>query len=104
MNPNKVDRARLTQLTDLPNVGKATAADLRRLGFDTPEKLAGACPFELYERLCRICGQRIDPCVLDVFMSITRFMQGDTPRPWWAYTPTRKRMLGAGAPGSSHQS
>ena len=39
-------------------------------------------------------GVRHDPCVLDVFMSITRFMDGEAPRAWWDYTPERKRMQG----------
>ena len=97
MNPRKVDRSRLARLPDLPNVGKATADDLRRLGVDAPAQLADACPFDLYARLCRLCGQRLDPCVLDVFISITRFMQDEAPRPWWDYTEERKRMLAARA-------
>jgi hypothetical protein len=28
--------------------------------------------------------------VLDVFLSITRFMAGDAPQPWWHYTAERK--------------
>ena len=91
MRPDKVDRARVKQLTDLPNVGKATARDLRLLGFDLPEQLAGACPFTLYKRLCRETGQRHDPCVIDVFMSITSFMNGEPPRPWWEFTEIRRR-------------
>lgn len=90
MNPHKVDRSRLKQLTDLPNVGKAVANDLRLLGFDSPGQLAGESPFELYERLCRKTGQRQDPCVLDVFMSITDFLKGGPPRPWWAFSEERK--------------
>lgn len=31
MNPTKVKRDTLSQLTDLPNVGKAIAEDLRKL-------------------------------------------------------------------------
>ena len=96
MNPHKVDRTRVGQLTDLPNVGEATAADLRLLGFDSPEQLAGESPFEMYERLCRKTGQRHDPCVIDVFMSVTQFMDGKPPRPWWEFTETRKNILAAG--------
>ncbi len=96
MNPDKVERSRVKQFTDLPNVGKATAGDLRLLGFDSPEQLAGQCPFALYERLCRETGARHDPCVIDVFMSITRFLNGEPPRPWWDFTETRKRMLDEG--------
>jgi hypothetical protein len=28
--------------------------------------------------------------VIDVFLSITRFMEGDEARPWWHYTAQRK--------------
>jgi hypothetical protein len=93
MSPHKVDRARVRQFTDLPNVGKATAGDLRLLGFHSPAQLAGACPFEMYERLCQATQCRHDPCVIDVFMSITDFMKGNPPRPWWEFTDHRKRAL-----------
>jgi hypothetical protein len=32
--------------------------------------------------------------VLDVLISVTRFMSGDDPKPWWAYTVERKRRYG----------
>jgi hypothetical protein len=93
MNPHKVDRARVKQLTDLPNVGRAVAGDLRLIGIDLPTQLCGECPFEMYERLCRETGYRHDPCIIDVFISITLFMKGEPPRPWWEFTETRKRIL-----------
>jgi len=93
MNPGKVDRSRLLKLTDLPNVGPAIAGDLRLLGIEFPEDAAGKSPLELYHRLCLVKGLRQDPCELDVFISITRFMDGEEPRPWWMYTAERKRML-----------
>jgi hypothetical protein len=99
LNPHKVDRAHLTQLTDLPNVGNATVHDLALLGFNLPEQLAGRCPFEMYARLCQLTGQRHDPCVLDVFMSITHFMNGEPAQPWWAFTALRKRILAEGKQG-----
>lgn len=96
MNPHKVDRARVKQLTDLPNVGKATAGDLRLLGFQSPEQFTGdECPFDMYEQLCLKTGCRHDPCVIDVFMSVTCFMKGEPPRPWWEFTETRKNILTA---------
>ncbi|MBS1766456.1 MAG: helix-hairpin-helix domain-containing protein [Acidobacteria bacterium] len=91
MNPAKVDRAKVRRLTDLPNVGEAAAADLRRLGITRPAQLAGGDPRALYDRLCVLTGARHDPCVLDVFISIVRFMDGEDPKPWWAYTDERKR-------------
>ena len=90
MNPAKVVRDRIRTLTDLPNVGPAVAADLHRLGIDSPEQLRGRDAFALYDQLCAITGRHQDPCVIDVFLSITRFMEGDEARPWWHYTAQRK--------------
>ena len=97
MNPAKVVRSKVKHLTDLPNIGKASAEDLRVLGIRRPEQLVGKCPFELYERLCRKTGVRHDPCVIDVFMSVTSFMDCAAARPWWAFTKNRKRRLSSTA-------
>lgn len=93
MNPAKVDRSWLNHLQDLPNIGPAMAWDLRQLGFQTPDDLVGQDPYAMYERLCKITGVRQDPCVLDIFISVTRFMTGDPPRPWWYYTEERKQRM-----------
>ena len=93
MNPDKVDRNRLNKLTDLPNIGKACAADLELLGIDKPEQLIGKDPYQLFDLLCTKTGLKIDPCMLDTFISITRFMDGEAPQPWWAYTEERKKHL-----------
>src|SRR5271157_2526643 len=93
MNPNKVDRTRVIKLTDLPNIGKAGAEDLHLLGIHQPNQLAGKCPFQMYEMLCETTGLRHDPCVIDAFISVTRFMAGDEARPWWEYTEERKQAL-----------
>lgn len=92
MHPTKVDRHRVVRLTDLPNIGKASAADLRLLGITHPAQLVGRCPFEMYESLCTLTQAHHDPCVIDVFMSITRFMSGEPPRPWWHFTEERKQI------------
>ena len=94
MHPLKVNRQRLTKLTDLPNIGQAGAADLRLLGLHSPQDLIGRDPLAMYESLCALTGVRHDPCVADVFMSVTRFMEGQAPQAWWAFTPERKRLLG----------
>lgn len=94
MSPSKVDRDTVRLLTDLPNVGKVIATDLRLLGIREPQELLGQDPLTMYERLCRITGRRQDPCVADVFISITRFMDGEPPSPWWKFSTLRKQMLG----------
>lgn len=88
-----IGRLRMTALEDLPNVGPAIAADFIRLGIRTPRELAGRDPYALYDELNRITGTRHDPCVLDTFISAVRFMDGAPARPWWKYTPERKRTL-----------
>ena len=90
MNPEKVDRSRLAHLEDLPNVGPATAADLHRIGVRHPRDLCGQDGYALYDTLCRKTGVRHDPCVIDVFLSITHFMNGGDALPWWSFTAQRK--------------
>ena len=93
MNPTKVRRDRLNQLTDLPNIGPSIAGDVELLGIKSPKALTGRDPFEMYNTLCAKTGVRHDPCVLDVFISITRFMNGEDPKPWWDFTEERKSVL-----------
>lgn len=92
MNPAKVNRDQVRQLTDLPNIGKSLAQDLQQLGVTEPAQLAAMSAHDMYQQLCAQTGTRQDPCVLDVFISVTRFMQGEPPRPWWDYTEERKRL------------
>ncbi|MGJ0535115.1 MAG: helix-hairpin-helix domain-containing protein [Methylocystis sp.] len=93
MNPYKVDRANVTRLEDLPNIGQAMAADLRLIGIQTPEQLVGRDALDLYDALCMETGMRHDPCVIDVFMSVTSFMNGGPALPWWSFTAERKRLF-----------
>ena len=85
-----ISRSHIKKLEDLPNVGKATAGDLRLLGIERPEQLCGQEPLELYQRLCHLTGQRQDPCVLDVMIAVVRYMEGGPELPWWAHTAERK--------------
>lgn len=96
MNPTKVIREKVEKLTDLPNVGKTVAHDFTQIGITRPDQLKGQDPYDLYVRFCKAFGERQDPCMLDVLMSITDFMDGGEPRVWWNYTAERKRRYGAG--------
>lgn len=78
-------------LTQLPNVGPRIAADLLSLEIRKPADLVGKDPLELYESLCIQTKQRHDPCVLDTFMSVVAYMNGDPPLPWFAFTNERKK-------------
>jgi hypothetical protein len=94
MHPAKVVRERVRRFTDLPNIGKAAAGDFMLLGFKSPAEITGQDPLVLYHDLCRATGVRQDPCVLDVFISVTRFLGGESPKLWWEYTEERKRVYG----------
>ncbi len=93
MNPNKVDRNHLLSLTDLPNVGPACEKDLRAIGIRVPAHLKGRDPYDMYAQLCLSTGVMHDPCVIDVFLSVVRFLQGEPPQPWWAFSAERKRTM-----------
>ena len=94
MNPTKVARDKLLRFTDLPNIGPAAALDFEVLGFSSPSEVVGADPLELYRDLCAATGSRQDQCVLDVFMSVTDFLAGGSPQPWWHFTELRKHKYG----------
>jgi hypothetical protein len=96
MNPQKVKRESVRKLEDLPNIGPAMAGDLRLIGILMPEQLREQDAYEMYVSLCDKTGQRQDPCVIDVFLSVVYFMRGGAAKPWWAFTAERKKELGRG--------
>jgi len=92
-----VNRTDTTDLQQIPNVGPAIAAKLRLIGIQSPQDLPGKDPYKMYAALCDTTGNRHDPCVIDVFIAAVRFMCGEPAKPWWKYTPERKRTLAAKA-------
>jgi len=84
------DRRVPERLEDLPWVGRAIAAKLRLVGIESPADLIGRNPYELHQELSYRTGRRPDPCLLDVFIGLTRFIAGEPARPWWEYTAERK--------------
>ena len=64
-----------------------------KIGINHPKQLVHQDPFKMYKILCEKTQTRIDPCVLDVFMSAVDFMEGKEPRPWWKYTRQRKSLF-----------
>ena len=87
----------VASLEDIPNVGPAVAADLRRLGITAPADLLGRDPYALYEDLCEKTGQRHDPCLLDTFVAAVAYADGGPARPWWEFSRERKAREQAGA-------
>lgn len=82
-----------TRFEELPNVGPRIAGDFRKLGFKEPADLAGRDPYALYERLIKVTGVHQDPCVLDTFIAVARYVEGGPAKPWWNFTAERKREL-----------
>ena len=54
---------------------------------------AGTCA--TFDEMCRVTGERLDPCLLDTIIAAVRFVTGEEAKPWWAYTAERKRDLAA---------
>ena len=88
-------RSEIKKLQDIPNVGKGIEKDLILLGIKEPIELIGKDPYQMYSNLCDITGTRHDPCVVDVFISAVKYMEGEPPRKWWEFTNERKRKMGA---------
>ncbi len=80
-------------LESIPNIGPAIAAKLRLLGFKTPSDLKGADPYFMYQKLFKLTGRHHDLCLLDVFISVVSFCNGNPPKPWWKFTAMRKRKI-----------
>lgn len=87
------ERSTVTQLEELPNIGKAMARDLRLIGIETPQQLMGKNGYQLHRDLCKLTGEHHDPCVIDVFLSVIDFMEGGASAPWWDFTEERKKHL-----------
>ena len=78
------------RLEDLPNIGPAIAAKLRAIDIDIPSDLVGRDPYEIFDELNARTDTPHDPCLLDVFIAVTRFLSGEPAKPWWSYTAERK--------------
>jgi len=89
-------REAVKKLTDIPNVGPRIAHDFFLLGIREPRELARRDAYTLYKELERVTGTRQDPCVLDTYIAVIDFMSGAPARPWFYYTPLRKRKYGQG--------
>jgi len=78
----------------LISVGPAIERDFHLLGIRTISQLARRNPLNMYNQLCRLTGERKDPCCLDVFRAAVA--QARNPRlpaeqcQWWYWSRKRK--------------
>lgn len=83
----------IKNLRELPNVGKAMEKHLLLLGITKPEQLIGKDPYQMYDALCKLTGKRLDPCIIDVFISAVSYMEDGPARKWWHFSNQRKMKL-----------
>ena len=84
-------RSDIKQFHDIPNVGVAIEKDFFALGMCKPIELIGKDPYQMYSDLCRITQKKQDPCLIDVFISAVRYMEGKKKKKWWEFTEERKK-------------
>jgi hypothetical protein len=76
-----------TDLRTIPGVGPSIEIDLVDLGIRAVRELKGRNPDQLYDDLCRLRGERIDPCVKYVFRCAVYFASNELHEPallqWW---------------------
>jgi hypothetical protein len=90
----KTNSAIARQLKDLAGVGPATMRYFDELGVRNVDELAMQDPQELYARLSRLKGVRIDPCCLDGFTCAVAQARdpnlSDEKCKWWYWSRVRK--------------
>ena len=91
-----VAKPKADELLALKNIGSAMRRDLALLGIASVAQLARREPDALYRALERTTGQRQDPCVWDTFAAAIDQARTGEARPWWHYTPERKRRQAEG--------
>ncbi len=86
------------RMQDLISVGPAIARDFELVGVRSVPQLAKQNPEKMYNKLCRLTGERQDVCVLDVFRAAVA--QAADPRlpaeqcQWWYWSRQRKARNG----------
>ena len=84
------------QLRDLVSIGPAMLKDFELLGISSVVQLRRRSPQRMYEELCRLRGQRLDPCCLDVFVAaVAQAKDPQLPieqRQWWYWSKVRKNI------------
>jgi hypothetical protein len=69
------------RLTDLPNIGKAIAADLVRSSITSPAQLQERDPLAIFQDLTDVMGRRRDPCLLYTLLAARAFLDRGEAQP-----------------------
>lgn len=84
------------RLADLRNVGPAFVDKFELLGITSVEQLVLHDADDLYVRLCHLEGERLDPCVHDVFAATVHQANTGEALDWWTFTKGRTDRQSAG--------
>src|ERR1700722_3839242 len=90
----KAAEAKERKFQDLVSVGPPIERDFEIMGIRSVAQLANQNPRKMYDKLCKLTGERQDPCVLDTFEAAVA--QAANPRlsaekcQWWYYSRIRK--------------
>ena len=86
--------AQARHLEDLVSVGPAMVRDFRMLGIHSVAQLSRRNPEKMYEKLCKLTGQAVDLCCLDVFRAAVAQARNPKLPPekceWWYWSRLRK--------------
>lgn len=92
-SPDEKD-ACLKGLRTIPGVGKSIAEDLWELGIRQVDDLVDRDPTQLYERLCRVKGYKVDRCMLYVLRCAVYYASNTVHDPellkWWNWKDHEK--------------
>lgn len=80
----------MTELIEIPYIGKAMIRDFDLLGIKSVEDLKGKSHQKLYDEMCEIAGTKQDPCVLDTYEMAIHFAETGESLPWWHFSRIRK--------------
>lgn len=92
--PSKASLKKLRELNHLVSVGDATLRDFNLLGIESVEELSRCNAQELFDRLSKTKGAKLDPCCLDVFQAAIEQAKNPSLPPekknWWYWSRKRK--------------
>ena len=86
------------KLGDLRGIGRKMLQDFDQLEIRSVRQLRAQDAGQLYERMCKLSGQRQDPCVLDTYRCAIEQARNpalpEEQRDWWYWSRARKQQNG----------
>jgi len=83
--------AKVDELSELRNIGKAMRNDFTLLGISSVKQLAKSDADGLYARIQKLTDTRHDPCVWDTYAAAIHQAKTGEALPWWDFTKIRKK-------------